>query len=72
MSFCEKLREFFKNLSIKKSCISTCCVDTIIIERAHHHKHHHKHHCKKTIEEPKSPEEIKTEGRTEEDGKDGG
>lgn len=62
MSFCEKLRAFFKNLSIKKSCISNCCVDTIIIEKAHKH-HHHKHHHKTTIEEPKSPEEVRTEGK---------
>jgi len=65
MSFCEKLRAFFKNLSIRKSCISTCCVDAIIIEKAHHHKHHHKHHCKKTIEEPnieeqKAPDALPT------------
>jgi hypothetical protein len=50
MPICEKLRQFFNNVSFKDACISSCCnniekKEPIIIEDCHHkHKKHHKHH----------------------------
>ena len=46
-SICERLRQFFKEVKIQKSCVSSCC-NTIIEKDHHHHKHKHKHK-----EEPK-------------------
>lgn len=51
-SFCERVRQFFHDVNIKKACVSSCC-NTIIEKEHHHHKHKHKHKHK---EEP----EIKT------------
>jgi hypothetical protein len=42
ISFCDKVKQFFKNLTVKESCISSCC-NTIIEEKEHTHKHKHKH-----------------------------
>jgi len=40
-SICERLRQFFKEVKIQKSCVSSCC-NTIIEKDHHHHKHKHK------------------------------
>jgi len=44
-NICERLRHFFNSIKMKNTCISTCCVDTIVIEKKHH-KHKHKHEKK--------------------------
>jgi hypothetical protein len=50
-SFCERLRQFFHDVQVKKSCVSSCC--NTIIEKEHKHKHHHKHkHKEETKEKP--------------------
>ena len=48
--FCAKLKQFFENINLKSSCVSTCCVrdaeiDVEIHERKHKKKHHHKRNC---------------------------
>jgi hypothetical protein len=51
-SICERLRQFFKEVKIQKSCVSSCC--NTIIEKDHHHHHHkHKHKPKEAKPEPK-------------------
>jgi len=45
-SICERLRQFFKEVKIQKSCVSSCCNTIIEKDHKHHHKHKHK-------EEPK-------------------
>jgi len=47
-SFCDKVKQFFRDVSIKDSCVSTCCITNIdkdddITTHKHHHKHTHKH-----------------------------
>ena len=49
-NICERLRQFFKNIKMKNTCISTCCVDTIVIEKKHNHKHKHKHKDEEKID----------------------
>jgi len=44
VSFCDKVKQFFRDLSVSESCISSCC-NTTIEKKGHHH--HHKHHNKK-------------------------
>ena len=53
-SFCEHVKQFFNDIKIKKSCVSSCC--NTIIEKDHHHKHH-KHHKHKHKEPEVKPEE---------------
>ena len=49
-SFCDKVKQFFRDINIKKSCVSSCCNTEIIIEEIIDdcHNHHH-HHNKKDI-----------------------
>ena len=51
-NLCEKIKQFFQELSIKDACKSTCCIKTeIIIEEHNKSHHHHKHGTKrKSIE----------------------
>jgi hypothetical protein len=49
-SFCDKIKQFFKEVSVKESCISSCCNTVIEKETKHHHKHKHKHKHKEKIE----------------------
>ena len=49
VSFCDKIKQFFRDVSVKESCVSSCC--NTVIEKEHHHKHKHKHkHSKEKIE----------------------
>jgi len=46
-SICDKVKQFFRDINIKKSCVSSCCNTEIIVEEHKHHKHHkNKHHSK--------------------------
>jgi hypothetical protein len=54
MGICDKIQQFFRDISIKESCVSSCCI-TIVEDKHHHHKHKHKHkhkeqHIEKTEE----------------------
>jgi hypothetical protein len=49
-SFCDKIKQFFKEVSVKESCISSCCNTVVEKETKHHHKHKHKHKHKEKIE----------------------
>jgi len=53
ISFCDKVRNLFKNVS----CTSTCCIteEKIIIKDDHHHKTHHHHGHKRKRSREKSP-----------------
>lgn len=46
-SFCERVKQFFNDIKIKKSCVSSCC--NTIIEKEHKHKHHHHHKHKEKV-----------------------
>jgi hypothetical protein len=48
VSFCDKIKQFFRDVSVKESCVSSCC--NTVIEKEHHHKHKHKHKHKEKIE----------------------
>ena len=51
VSFCDKIKQFFRDVSVKESCVSSCCNTVIEKETKHHHKHKHKHkHSKEKIE----------------------
>ena len=57
-------KDCLKDINIKSSCMSSCCVkgDSKVENKHHnknHHKHHHKHHHKENeIEIKKSPQET--------------
>lgn len=57
LSFCDKVKQFFRDLSVKESCISSCC-NTVIEKEHKHHHHHHKHKHKDT-----QKEELKNENK---------
>jgi hypothetical protein len=47
-SFCDKVKQMFRDISFKDSCVSTCCITNIdkdddITTHRHHNKHTHKH-----------------------------
>jgi hypothetical protein len=60
-SICERLRQFFKEVKIQKSCVSSCC--NTIIEKEHHHKKTHKH---KDEQKPEAKPEAKEEQKLDE------
>jgi hypothetical protein len=58
LSFCDKVRQFFRDLSIKDSCISSCCNNTIIEKEHKHHPHHKKYKDTKNDELKKENKNI--------------
>jgi hypothetical protein len=56
LSFCDRVKQFFRDLSVKDSCISSCC--NTVIEKEHKHHHHHKHKHKDT-----KNDELKNENK---------
>lgn len=53
-------KDCLKDINIKSSCMSSCCVkgdSKIESKKEHHNKHHHKHHHK----ENKLPQETVSE-----------
>jgi hypothetical protein len=58
LSFCDRVKQFFRDLTVNESCISSCCNTTI--EKKGHHHHHHKHHHKHK-DKDKDEVELKTE-----------
>jgi hypothetical protein len=63
-SFCDKVKQFFRDVSIKDSCISSCCNTVIDKDDAktthkHHHNHKHKHkHKEHKPDTKKTQDEI--------------
>jgi hypothetical protein len=55
MGICDKIQQFFRDIAIKESCISSCCI-TVIEDKHHHHKHKHKHKHKAKEEQIETPE----------------
>lgn len=56
LSLCDKVKQFFRDLTVKESCISSCC--NTVIEKEHKHHHHHKHKHKDI-----QKEELKNENK---------
>jgi hypothetical protein len=57
LSFCDKVKQFFRDLTVKDSCISSCC--NTVVEKEHKHHHHHHKHKHKDIQK----EELKIENK---------